>query len=219
MNVVENIFTSIYLRNHWMSPDNSESKSGHGSILKNTRNISSELPKIIDQYNITSMLDAGCGDWNWMRHLNLNCSYVGAEIVEPLIEFLDRKFSSKDVKFIHSDVMIDKMDYYDLVMARDVLVHLPDIGIMKFLENYLTSESKYLMVSHCSVGKTFDIEAGNLRYINWDKYNVEPLYKFIDSEIYERPIFTEQYLFNREQVTELYENFCMEKHERSTELA
>lgn len=217
MKVVENIFTTIYFTSSWINADNFESRSGAGSIFKNTRNISSELPKIIDQYNITSMLDAGCGDWNWMRHLNLNCSYVGAEIVEPLIKFLDRKYSSKDVKFIHSDIIIDKMDYYDLVMARDVLVHLPDIGIMKFLENYLTSKSKYLMVSHCSVGKQFDIEAGNLRYINWDKYNVEPLYKFIDSEIYHCDTFTEQYLFNREQVTELYENFCKEKYERNVE--
>ena len=81
----EKRFTKIYLENHW---NDSESRSGEGSTLENTQNVRNELPKILKKYNIKSMLDAPCGDFNWMKSITQDVSikYIGGDIVKPMIE-------------------------------------------------------------------------------------------------------------------------------------
>jgi hypothetical protein len=76
-------FTEIYNNNGWCSP---ESRSGNGSELKNTIKLRSELPYLFVKYNIKSILDIPCGDFNWMKEVDLtNIEYKGADIVESLI--------------------------------------------------------------------------------------------------------------------------------------
>ena len=56
---VEDRFTWIYKNNWW---DSNESLSGAGSTLEYTNNLRKELPKLIIDFNICSVLDAPCGD-------------------------------------------------------------------------------------------------------------------------------------------------------------
>ena len=78
----EERFTKIYQENHW---NDSESRSGEGSTQENTQNIRSELPKVLKKYKIKSMLDAPCGDFNWMNVIkNTSIKYIGGDI-----EFVD----------------------------------------------------------------------------------------------------------------------------------
>ncbi len=60
--------------------------SGIGSDNSQTETVVNELPKIFEKYIIESMLDIPCGDFNWMRKVNLNgINYVGADIVADLV--------------------------------------------------------------------------------------------------------------------------------------
>jgi len=59
-------FTAIYKRNLW---NNEESPSGGGSTVRRTIKIRHLLPGLLRLYNIKSICDAGCGDFNWMQHL------------------------------------------------------------------------------------------------------------------------------------------------------
>ena len=54
------IFTQIYKSNYW---NDSESKSGTGSSLKSTENIRKELPLLLKEFKINSLLDIPCGDF------------------------------------------------------------------------------------------------------------------------------------------------------------
>ena len=59
-----------------------DSASGPGSSLRRTRNIRQQLPALIGQLQINSILDVPCGDFHWMRHVNLDgISYCGVDIV------------------------------------------------------------------------------------------------------------------------------------------
>ena len=84
----EDTFTKIYLGNMWQSQ---ESKSGTGSELASTENIVKKLPDLISELNIKSVFDAGCGDWNWFKEIDINFNYLGGDIVKPLIEELQKK--------------------------------------------------------------------------------------------------------------------------------
>jgi hypothetical protein len=61
---VENIFTRYYQKNQW---HDSESVSGDGSSLRRTLGVRQELPALLRQLGVNSLLDAVCGDFHWLR--------------------------------------------------------------------------------------------------------------------------------------------------------
>ena len=88
-------FAWIYEENRW---HNGESKSGLGSTLAFTKRLRVDLEALFEGLNATSLLDAPCGDFNWMRHVQLpaGCAYMGRDIVPKLIEDLKRDFPDRD---------------------------------------------------------------------------------------------------------------------------
>ncbi|HYV13569.1 MAG TPA: hypothetical protein VE980_21875, partial [Pyrinomonadaceae bacterium] len=62
------VFSEIYQTNAWQDP---ESVSGRGSTLARTNVITSNLPVLLQELNANSLIDAACGDFNWMRHVDL----------------------------------------------------------------------------------------------------------------------------------------------------
>src|SRR3990167_7338614 len=64
-----------------------ESASGRGSELGATEALRTWLPELFQKLGVTSVLDAPCGDWNWMQHVDLaGIDYTGADIVASVIE-------------------------------------------------------------------------------------------------------------------------------------
>jgi SAM-dependent methyltransferase len=142
----EDRFTKIYLSNHWNS---SESRSGEGSTLENTQSIRNELPRIFEKYKIGSMLDAPCGDFNWMWSVTQNNSikYFGGDIVKPMIEKNQAKYGDKDTVFVHMDLTKSTLPKVDLLFCRDCLFHLSYQDIAQVLENFLSSQIPYLITT------------------------------------------------------------------------
>ena len=73
-----------------------ESASGYGSSLKVAQPSIDFINKIIKKYNITKIVDLGCGDWNWMQYVNLdNINYVGYDASPEIIKNNKEKYSKK----------------------------------------------------------------------------------------------------------------------------
>ena len=142
----EDRFTKIYMSNHWNSL---ESRSGEGSTFENTQNIRAGLSLIFEQYEIGSMLDAPCGDFNWMQSVTQDASikYIGGDIVRPLIEKNQAKYDDKDRSFVHLDLTKSSLPNVDLLFCRDCLFHLSYQDIARVLENFLSSSIPYLMTT------------------------------------------------------------------------
>ena len=65
-----------------------------------TQSIRKQLRVLFNKFNITSILDSLCGDFNWMQFVDLRgVSYIGGEIVQPLVKELNTKYSMQDVFF------------------------------------------------------------------------------------------------------------------------
>lgn len=82
----EHVFGDIYRRHHWSGSD---SASGAGASLDQTRELRRSLPALLSELRVTAMLDLPCGDYGWMRTFELPVDrYIGAdllaEVVEPL---------------------------------------------------------------------------------------------------------------------------------------
>ena len=65
---IQDRFELIYNENYWESD---ESRSGLGSEIKNTKEVLKALKKIIKEYNIRSIIDIPCGDFNWMSKIDM----------------------------------------------------------------------------------------------------------------------------------------------------
>lgn len=160
----KDVFTEIYDTNTW---GDEESRSGAGSNLEETRRVRKELPELIEEYAISSMLDIPCGDFHWMKDVPIKeLLYTGADIVPDIIRG-NSKYENSLIKFKQLNLIEDKLPMVDLVFVRDCLVHLSYSDIQKSLHNICSSGSKYLLTTtFIDLQKNRDIATGQWREIN-----------------------------------------------------
>lgn len=140
------IFTEIFLNNYWNSD---ESYSGTGSTIGQTQVVRQQLENIFIKFQIKSMLDIPCGDFNWMQNVKLDSiQYIGADIVKPMIKLNKKKYKHfPNCSFHNIDIIKDKLPKVDLIFVRDCFVHLSYNEISKAINNIMKSNSKYLLTT------------------------------------------------------------------------
>jgi SAM-dependent methyltransferase len=138
-------FRSYYLNNGW---GNSESKSGGGSSMESTVAIRKALPTIFSQFSISKMLDVPCGDFYWMKTVDLSgIEYTGADIVDEMIADNKKAYQKSNINFEVMDILKDKIPSTDLIFCRDCLFHLTNHLGVQAIENFKNSGSKYLLTT------------------------------------------------------------------------
>jgi len=76
-------FEKIFATNLWADPD---TRSGVGSSLDSTRVLRRKLPDALRQLGTRVLLDAPCGDFAWMQHVDLTgIDYIGGDIVPAIV--------------------------------------------------------------------------------------------------------------------------------------
>lgn len=162
---LKTIFSEIYHNNTW---NDSESASGRGSTLARTVVIWSELPLLLKRLNATSMLDAACGDFNWMQHVELDeIHYLGADIVPELIARNQRLYGRENREFITADISAGRLPRADLILCREGLIHLSFSRIDRVLSNFRNSGALYLLcTTHTAIQENIDCYDGGWRSLN-----------------------------------------------------
>lgn len=165
----EFIFNKIYSFNDWGSE---ESRSGGGSTLEQTQIIRQQLPIIFRQLSTKKLLDIPCGDFNWMKSVDISSleKYWGADIVGSVVKANTDKFSDNKVSFLKLDVLTDPIPDVDTILSRDCLVHFSFKDINVALKNITKSTAKYLITTtFTDRNENIDIETGQWRTINFEK--------------------------------------------------
>lgn len=162
---LEDVFTTIFHRNLWMD---AESASGQGSNLAETAVLREELPGLIARTGARTMLDAPCGDFNWMKETDLPVEhYLGADIVDELVARNQRLYANERRAFLKLDITRDLPPRVDLILCRDALVHLSFEDGRAALRNFKASGSKYLLTTTFTArGENQDIRTGDWRPLN-----------------------------------------------------
>lgn len=138
-------FSTVYEKNIFAG---SVSRSGEGSDLVQTEIIRREIPKLVTELGIKTFLDAPCGDWYWMQHVELPVEhYIGTDIVEALIAKNQMKFGSDKVSFRCINLAEDAIPRVDLIFSRDCLVHLSFADALKIISNFKCSGATYLLAT------------------------------------------------------------------------
>lgn len=178
----EYIFTDICHKNRW---GGKESVSGAGSELFATRVVRNKLPAVCGNFDVHTMLDIPCGDFHWMKHVDLEgVDYTGADIVTDLIQ-QNNQYETSNIHFCKLNLIEDKMPKVDLVFCRDCLVHLSYKDAFFALHNIWDSGSTYLLTTtFTSRQHNRDIVTGHWRPLNLEvtPFSFPPPLKTINEE-------------------------------------
>jgi len=161
-----NVFEDIYARNLWGFG------SGHGSLPAVTKGYRKYLQEFMKLNNIKSVVDYGCGDWQFSRYIDWSgITYTGVETVADLVATNNRLFGASNIKFITSPKDPSKLPKADLLIVKDVLQHLSREDIMKFITHALP-KYKFALITNNVVPDSIlnmDITTGEFRPLDLRK--------------------------------------------------
>lgn len=193
---VRGAFTRHYERRDWHEP---ETTSGRGSSLHRTTAIRRALPGLFTEFAVRSVVDAGCGDFNWFGTVDVVLdSYLGVEVVEQLVAMNRSRYGTARRQFAALDIIRDRLPRADLVLCRDCLVHLRTRQISAALRNFRRSGFPYLLATTFTGNHpNQDVPLGGWRPLNLERepFNLGPPLRLIsESESVEDPRYLDKSL-------------------------
>ena len=121
--------------------------NGPGSTMAATEHVRAGLRDLLDRHNVRTMLDAPCGDQNWIRHIDLDgIDYTGWDVVEDLVT--DNAVRFPDRRFAVRNLLQHDFPRVDLILCRDFTIHLPTAEVASLLTRFKASGSHWLLTTH-----------------------------------------------------------------------
>lgn len=131
----ERIFTRIYREGVWGRNAAGEGFSGFGSLPENARPWIAFLEEFLEEHNIQSVLEIGCGDWTLQQYINWgDVDYTGVDFVEYILNRNEEAFGSDKIRFIHMDAIEEELPQADLVICKELFQHLSNRDTQQLLK-------------------------------------------------------------------------------------
>lgn len=163
----EKLFSQVYETAGWAS---AESGSGTGSELRATVDIRQNLPEVLTRLEARSLLDAPCGDLNWMSQIELPVDeYYGVDIVPSVIAANERQHGAGNRTFAVADLTRDELPQADAILCRDCLVHVSFQDAALILDNFRSTGANWLLTNTYS-----EVESNRNQFTgrNWRRLNL-----------------------------------------------
>ena len=126
--MMKNEFTNIYEKELWGRGKG----SGAGSRPKFNAPYISFLENFLRDNNIKSVIDFGCGDWQFSQYIDWgNVNYLGLDVVDSVIENNKKQFP--EYSFISDTTVFPYLKDRELILIKDVIMHWPNEEIISFL--------------------------------------------------------------------------------------
>lgn len=136
------VFERIYQSGQWIKG------SGWGSWIENVGPYVDFLQSFLNDHNdIDTVLDIGCGDWEFSQYIDWDGRfYQGIDVVPFIIKENNRKFGNGYIEFFTGDATRMDLAPADLIIVKDVLMHWPTRSIRSFFKN--APDHKYMLVTN-----------------------------------------------------------------------
>jgi SAM-dependent methyltransferase len=156
-------FERIYAHNDWGNG------SGEGSLPIHAQPYATFLQRFLRQRDIRSVVDFGCGDWQFSKTINwTGIEYKGYDIVTPVIDENRARYQTEHITFHEVCRGLEDLPGADLLLAKDVLQHWSDESVLAFLP--VVSRYRYTLITNCvnPFGPTLNlpIEDAGFRYLD-----------------------------------------------------
>jgi SAM-dependent methyltransferase len=169
------VFTTIYKSNHWAQSDNlpgeKVSVSGPGSNVNMDGfiNLKKNIDNFIENYEIKSILDMPCGDFLWLNEIikEKKINYLGIDIVDELIVENRKNYQNTNTFFECYDIInYIPSKQFDLILIRDLFIHLKNSDIHKIIDNLKKIDFKYVALNSSNNKINIDGTIGQHRKVN-----------------------------------------------------
>ena len=161
------VFTFHWTNNSWGS---AESRSGQGSELATTAVLRDALSSWLRLHpEIRTLLDAPCGDFNWMReaHFPYPLRYVGGDIVPQIVAANVATHGRNGRDFLELDIARGPLPSADAWLCRDALTHLPFADGARAVAEFRASTIPWLLATtFVGVANDTDIAAGAWHHLD-----------------------------------------------------
>jgi 2-polyprenyl-3-methyl-5-hydroxy-6-metoxy-1,4-benzoquinol methylase len=160
-------FSAIYRNRVWLNGADTGTLSGLGSEIEHTHTIREQLPQLLAEMGTRTLVDVGCGDFNWMKEIQLPCAYIGVDVVPEVIEANKAKYESDSRKFYLLDATSHPVPKGDTALCREILIHLSFADTARVIENIRRSGAVFFIATN-ETGSTYnhDILSGGHRALN-----------------------------------------------------
>ena len=134
-------FDAIYSVNSWGVG------SGFGSLPQFTTGYREFLQNFIAEHDIKTIADVGCGDWQFSRLMDFSkVQYTGYDVASKVVARNQELYSTDNIKFVLYDGDFERVAPADLLICKDVLQHLPNDYVQRFLQ--ILPKFKYALISN-----------------------------------------------------------------------
>jgi SAM-dependent methyltransferase len=135
------IFDKIYENSYWGKG------SGGGSSPEVTQPYKIFLEDFIRQNDIESIVDLGCGDWQFSQFLDFgSATYIGIDASKSVIANNQQSFSRPGVSFANLPKDYNELPSADLLVCKDVLMHLSTKEVQDILS--ILPSFKYALITN-----------------------------------------------------------------------
>lgn len=160
---LEEYFSRIYEKEEWGG-------SGPGSGSYFTIEYRAFLQRFMALNRVRSIVDIGCGDWQFSRFLDLDgVSYIGFDVVQVIVDRNRARYSAGNIRFELMPDDVDVLPGADLLIVKDVMQHLPNHIIELYLKRLVPRYKWALITNSYQKEKNpvnADIEIGSFRCID-----------------------------------------------------
>lgn len=165
---IESVFEFYAAAGHWLDRNNPESLSGPGSTLKYTTSFRDAFEGFLERYNCRSLLDAPCGDFNWMKLVRFppNLRYYGGDVSSTLTNMNRIRHQGGQRLFFQINLISEALPEADAWLCRDCLFHLSLEHATSVLKNALDSKFRHYLISSHYNDTNFEIVTGEFRELN-----------------------------------------------------
>jgi len=153
-------FNKIYKEGLWGKNEYGESTSGSGSHTNEIiQPYISEISKFLLDIKPSILVDLGCGDFNVGKNfVNLCEKYIACDVSSEILNRNIENFSKlKNVNFNLLDLTSDHLPRGDVCFVRQVLQHLTNDDIKKFVDklNYQKPYKYLVLTEHLPLSDNF----------------------------------------------------------------
>lgn len=154
----QDVFEKIYRTGAWGKDSDGAATSGSGA--HNQAIIApyiAEVARLMSAPDIRVAVDLGCGDFNVGKHFVDVCdSYIACDIADTVLDMNRARHQAASLTFRRLDIAEDDLPAGDIAFVRQVLQHLSNAEIAKFVRKLNADKPYgYLLVTEHLPAKDF----------------------------------------------------------------
>lgn len=186
--------------NYWEQRYRSGRDSGNGSYGKLAMFKAGIINLFIEEHDIKSVLDFGCGDGHQASFFDCQ-EYIGYDISKTAIEQCKKKFEVDTTKTFTSN--IEDLKPVDLTLSCEVLFHLVEYGVfIQYLQNLFVLSNRFVII-YSSNNEGILPDAYHIKHRNFTSVVAEcfPMWKFIRfiPNKYPKECFSDFYIYEKQE--------------------